>query len=77
VHHNCTVGHRTIGGAGNRIGDDVVCYPGAKIVGDTSVGDGAVIGANAVVFAQVPAGRVVRAPGAHASTDDPAVRLTR
>jgi serine O-acetyltransferase len=50
-----------------RIGNDVIVYAGAKILGDISVGNNAVIGANSVVltdvgdyevFAGVPAKRV-------------------
>ncbi|HSH13135.1 MAG TPA: hypothetical protein VLA15_05285, partial [Desulfurivibrionaceae bacterium] len=32
-----------------RLGDDVIVYPGAKIVGEGRVGNNVVIGANAVV----------------------------
>lgn len=41
------------------IGDDVWIGPGAKIFGAITVGDGAVIGANAVVFTDVPPGVTV------------------
>jgi L-malate glycosyltransferase len=49
----------TIGGRNNRyevprIGDDVYIGPGAKILGDVTIGNGAVIGANAVVVHSVP-----------------------
>jgi len=49
----------TIGGRNGRyqiprIGDDVYIGPGAKILGDVTIGDGAVIGANAVVVHSVP-----------------------
>ena len=40
------------------IGNHVTIYPGAKVIGDITVGDGAVIGANAVVTKDVPAGCV-------------------
>lgn len=36
------------------IGDDVFIYAGAKVLGDITVGDGARVGANAVVLADVP-----------------------
>lgn len=45
-----------------RIGDDVVIYAGAVIVGDVAIGDRAVIGANTVVAVDVPADAVVLAP---------------
>ena len=39
-----------------RIGDDVKIFSGAQVLGDVHVGDGAYIGANAVVLKDVPAG---------------------
>lgn len=39
------------------IGDDVVVFAGAKLLGAVRVGNGACIGANAVVIRDVPAGR--------------------
>jgi serine O-acetyltransferase len=48
----------TIGytGAGKRptIGNGVAIYAGAKVLGDITVGDGAKVGANAVVLQDVP-----------------------
>ena len=38
------------------IGDDVFIYAGAKVLGDVTVGNGACVGANAVVLEDVPAG---------------------
>ena len=40
------------------IGNDVEIGCGARILGPVRIGDGAVIGANAVVIADVPAGAV-------------------
>lgn len=40
------------------LGDDVVIFPGARILGPVTIGDGAVIGANAVVLSDIPAGAV-------------------
>lgn len=37
-----------------RVGDNVLITAGAKIIGPVSIGDGAIIGANAVVLADVP-----------------------
>ncbi len=60
---NCTIYQQvTLGqnrGAFPVLGDDVIVYAGAKIVGDIHVGDGAVIGANAVVTRDVPDGAIV------------------
>ena len=39
-----------------KLGRDVQVGAGAKILGDVTIGDGAVIGANAVVLCDVPAG---------------------
>lgn len=40
------------------IGDDVILWAGAKVLGDVTVGDRAEVGANAVVLAAVPPDRV-------------------
>jgi serine O-acetyltransferase len=55
--------HAVVGGRGGdgrtgapRIGDDVLIGTGAKILGPVQVGDGARVGANAVVIEDVPAG---------------------
>lgn len=61
----CVIGSNvTIGGRSRSehvpvIGDHVYIATGAKILGDIHVGDGAVIGANAVVLEDVPAYSVV------------------
>jgi len=53
------------------IGDDVWIGPGAKIFGPVTVGDGAVIGANAVVLDDVPPGvTVAGAPARIVSSRD-------
>jgi serine O-acetyltransferase len=45
------------------IGNEVFIGPGAKILGDVKIGDGACIGANALVISDVPAGaRVFATP---------------
>jgi len=46
------------------IGDNVSVGPGAKILGPVTIGDGARIGANALVIRDVPAGATVLAPEA-------------
>jgi serine O-acetyltransferase len=61
IMHQVTLGERSPAGKGGipTIGDDVFIGAGAKILGDVSVGHGAVIGANAVVTRDVPPGCTV------------------
>jgi len=62
---NCVIGSNvTIGGRSKCknlpvIADNVYIATGAKVLGDISIGEGAVIGANAVVIRDVPARSVV------------------
>ena len=63
---NCTIFHQVTIGNDNKdannvptIGDNVVIYPGAKIVGKVTIGDNSVIGANAVVNYDVPENTLV------------------
>jgi serine O-acetyltransferase len=56
VHQGVTVGWDYRGDRRPVIGDDVFIGAGAKILGAITVGDGARIGANAVVVCDVPAG---------------------
>lgn len=44
------------------VGNNVLLGAGAKIIGDVEIGDGAMIGANAVVTKNVPAGAVIVGP---------------
>jgi len=59
----CIVHGAVVVGAKNRlspsIGDDVEIGSGAKILGDVHVGNGAVIGANAVIVRDVEEGCIV------------------
>ena len=41
------------------IGDDVIIYPGAKVIGNITIGNKAVIGANAVVIKDVLENEIV------------------
>lgn len=63
IGENCWINQQvTIGYTGKGcpvIGDNVMITCGAKVLGDISVGDGAVIGANAVVVKNVEASAVV------------------
>lgn len=47
------------------IGNKVLIGTGAKVLGPITVGDGAMIGANAVVTKDVPAGATMVGPAAH------------
>jgi serine O-acetyltransferase len=42
-----------------QIGDNVIIYSGAVILGDVNIGDNSVIGANSVVIDDVPEGVIV------------------
>jgi serine O-acetyltransferase len=44
------------------IGNNVLIGAGAKIIGDIEIGDGATVGANAVVTKSIPAGAVIVGP---------------
>ena len=64
IYHGTTMGAKTIDMAFTtelrpQIGDDVVIAAGAKVLGGVTVGNGAVIGANAVVVHDVEPGAVV------------------
>jgi serine acetyltransferase len=72
IFHQVTLGQNppTGSAAAPTIGDDVVIYAGAKVIGGVEVGDRAVIGANSVVAKDIPAdalavgvpARVIRDP---------------
>lgn len=63
VRQNVTIGTRHKGGGVPRIGAHVSIGAGAVLLGDVTIGDGAVIGANSVVTHDVPPGiTVVGAP---------------
>jgi serine O-acetyltransferase len=63
------MGNNTVGTAKDdgypEIGDDVIIGCGARILGNIKVGRGAIIGANAVVLEDVPAGATVVGVPAH------------
>ena len=62
LEHEVTIGEEK--GMSPLLGDDVFAGAGAKIIGGVSVGNGAKIGANAVVLEDVPDGAtVVGVPG--------------
>lgn len=57
IYHQVTIGGKNVGDAKKgkypKIGNHVTIFPGAKIVGDITIGDHAVIGANSVVLTDV------------------------
>ena len=63
IGENCTLYHDvTIGqsmGLFPQLGNNVIVYTGAKIIGGVTIGDNAVIGANAVVTSDVPSNAIV------------------
>ena len=66
LYHGVTLGTRP-GGKPSRdgaptLGDRVTVFPGAKVLGDITLGDDANIGPNTVVIRDVPAGATVTAP---------------
>jgi hypothetical protein len=60
---NCVIFHQvTIGNKDGKspiIGDNVVIYPGAKVIGDVKIGNNVVIGPNSVVISDVADGSIV------------------
>jgi serine O-acetyltransferase len=58
--HGATLGGKTMkrGKRHPTVGNDVVIGAGAKVLGPVWIGDGAQVGANAVVLRDVPAGAV-------------------
>jgi serine O-acetyltransferase len=59
LYQQVTIGTRSPDGRPPTLGDHVTLFPGARILGDIHIGDGAQIAANAVVITDVPAGAVV------------------
>lgn len=63
VYQNVTIGQNpAYGKVMPTVGDNVIVYAGAVIVGDISIGSNTTVGANAVVTRSVPENAVVRAP---------------
>jgi len=77
IYHQVTLGGTsTVGGKRHpSIGNNVIIGAGAKVLGAIEIGDGARIGANAVVVAPVPAGTTV--VGIPARAVERTVRSTR
>lgn len=60
IFQQVTIGVTKVGQAPPVIGGHVDIGSGAKILGDVRIGDDALIGANAVVLKDVPAGKTAR-----------------
>ncbi|HEY9542237.1 serine O-acetyltransferase [Prevotella sp.] len=72
IHHGVTLGRVYAGPKAGcpTLGDNVMLFPGAKVVGKVTIGDGAVVATNAVVVDDVPAYCVVAGnPAKVVSTD--------
>lgn len=63
IFHQVTLGGARLGDAQNnfypKVGDNVIFFAGAKIIGKISIGSNCVVGANSVVVKNVPAGCTV------------------
>lgn len=57
IYHDVTLGQSL--GKFPQLGNNVIVYTGAKIIGDVKIGDNVVIGANAVVTKDVPQNAIV------------------
>jgi serine acetyltransferase len=60
-YHNVTIGSRQFGmvAGAPRIGDEVIIYPGACLIGRITIGARAIVGAGSIVVNDVPANTVV------------------
>jgi serine O-acetyltransferase len=57
IYQNVTIGVRARGQTRYpAIGNDVIIYAGAVLVGNIAIGDGSIVGANSVILSDVPAG---------------------
>ncbi len=54
INQQVTIGFKGSSGTSPVLGDGVLVYAGAKVLGDITIGDGAQVGANAVVLHDVP-----------------------
>lgn len=72
IHQGVTIGRVFAGKYAGvpTIGDNVVIFAGAKILGNIHIGDNAVIGANAVVTKDVPANCVMAGAPARVISED-------
>jgi serine O-acetyltransferase len=63
VYHGVTIGDRGGSGRSARIGNNVTIGAGAKIIGEISIGDDCIVGANAVVTKDMQPGTVALGAG--------------
>ena len=62
IHQNCTLGDRN--GGRPTVGNNVIIYAGSMILGDITIGDDTIIGANSVVTKSCPPNSlIVGTPG--------------
>ncbi len=61
IYHGCTVGHKELKGyhRGPRIGNDVILFANAQVLGAIEIGDNVTIGANALVINSVESNQIV------------------
>jgi serine O-acetyltransferase len=59
ISHGATLGNKRPGGRSPAIGNNVYIAAGAKILGDITIGDNCIIGANAVVMGSMPANSII------------------
>lgn len=57
IHQNCTLGDKN--GGRPKIGNNVTIYAGSMILGDITIGDNSIIGANSVVMESCPANSIL------------------
>lgn len=57
IHQNCTLGDRN--GGRPSIGNNVIIYAGSMVLGNITIGDNSIIGANSVVTRSCPPGSVL------------------
>ena len=65
IGENCTIFHDVSCGVNHldrsgypRIGDNVVLYPGARVIGNVAVGSTVIVGANSVVVRDIPSNSI-------------------
>ena len=59
ISHCVTLGNKTPGGKSPVIGNNVYICPGAKVLGDITIGNNSIVGANSVVLDSFPANSVI------------------